>query len=126
MAGNPRKPLAEKTAVCVICSSGLSLLTCCVARKSDRLPRSWPEFRDLETEVGFNGAYVGERDKILLVDKLIEDGVLGAVTAAPGVPKYHQIKLEELEPRKPRGFFEYVFEDMELFKDGYEQAIAKF
>lgn len=45
--------------------------------KSDHLPRNWPEFRDLETEVGFNGAYVGERDKILLVNKLIHDGVLG-------------------------------------------------
>lgn len=39
---------------------------------ADDLPRNWPEFRNLETEVGFNGAYIGECDKILLVNKLIK------------------------------------------------------
>ena len=85
---------------------------------SDHLPRNWPELQDLETEIGFNGSYVGERDKILLVNKLVMSGALGA-------PKYHSIDLKEMEPHEPRGFFDYVFESMDLFDDAYQQATAK-
>jgi hypothetical protein len=95
-------------------------------KSANGLPRNWPELQDLETEIGFNGSYVGERDKILLVNKLIDDHVLDTVTGPAGVRKYHKIDMVQIEPRKPRGFFEYVFEDMDLFDDGYEQATKQF
>jgi hypothetical protein len=36
--------------------------------------------------------------------------------------KYHPIKLVELEIKQPRGFFDYVFEDMDVFEKACEQG----
>jgi hypothetical protein len=71
------------------------------------LPSSYPEMEDLKTKVAFNGSYSGERYQILLINKLLKDGVLPE--------KYHPIKLVEIEMEKPRGFFDYVFEDLAVF-----------
>jgi len=84
------------------------------------LPRSYPELEDLKTEIGFDGSYCGERYQIELINKLLDE--LNA--AKDG--KYHHIDLQEIEIRKPRGYFDYVFENEEVFTDAYEDAMKCF
>ena len=80
------------------------------------LPQSWPEMEDLKTKVAFNGAYVGERDQIYLINKMIKTGPLR------NSEKYHPIELIEIEQSKPRGFFGYIFEDMDVFESAARDA----
>jgi hypothetical protein len=82
------------------------------------LPRNYPELEDFKTEVGFDGSYCGERYQIELINALLEKGAL----TAEKKEKYHPIELVELEIKRPRGFFDYVFEDMEVFKDAYKKG----
>jgi hypothetical protein len=74
------------------------------------LPQSWPEMEDMKTKVAFNGAYAGERNQIYLINHM-----LGSRKLAHG-DKYHHIDLIEIEMSQPRGFFGYVFEDMDVFE----------
>jgi hypothetical protein len=84
-----------------------------------QLPSSWAEIEDLKTEISFNGAYQGERDKILLVNKLIDDGVISD-------PRYHWVEIHEIEPETQESFFDYVFEDLDLFDRARVKARTKF
>ncbi|HEY5855158.1 MAG TPA: hypothetical protein VIW24_14170 [Aldersonia sp.] len=93
------------------------------------LPTTFPAGKDLETEVSFNGAYIGERDKIDLMNKvgsemrdilerLTETGVPVPVPLRDKLDKYHQIYVIDVELETQRGYFDYVFEDMETFRRG--------
>lgn len=84
------------------------------------LPRSYPELEDLKTEIGFDGSYCGERYQIELVNKLLD-----TLNAADG-GKYHHIDLQEIEIRQPRGYFDYLFENEQVFADAYEDAMRCF
>jgi hypothetical protein len=88
---------------------------------SGDLPRTWPEMEDLKTKVAFNGAYAGKRDQILLINKLLGQGELKSTDDAH--PKYHRIDLVEMEMHKTRGFFGYIFEDMDVFRSAYEKSM---
>jgi len=93
------------------------------------LPSTFPAGKDLETEVSFNGAYIGERDKIDLMNKVGSEmrDILEQLTKT-GVPvpsqlrdkldKYHQIDVIDVDIETQRGYFDYVFEDMDTFRRG--------
>lgn len=103
-----------------LCAQGIN--TIYVARPVNHrwlgaLPTNYIEGKDLETEVAFNGAYVGERDKIDLINKLVREHEL---------KNFHPIKLIEIEIRRQRGFFEYLFEDEPTFADARNQAVQAF
>jgi hypothetical protein len=83
------------------------------------LPRNYPELEDLKTEIGFDGSYCGERYQIQLVNRLLGKNVADS-------SKYHQIELEEIEIKKPRGYFDYLFENEQVFADAYEDATQRF
>ncbi len=85
------------------------------------LPTSYIETQDLKTEVGLNGIYAGEREKILTINKLRDEN--------PALQeKYRHIELIEIElgVEIQRGFYDYIFEDMEVFEAAYAQAIQCF
>jgi hypothetical protein len=93
------------------------------------LPTTFPAGKDLETEVAFNGSYIGERDKIDLMNKVGGDmrAILEQLTkTGVDVPdqlrdtldKYHQIDVIDVEIETQRGYFDYVFEDMDTFRRG--------
>lgn len=84
------------------------------------LPRNYPELEDLKTEIGFDGSYCGERYQIMLVNKLLEK--LNAADDG----KYHHIDLQEIEIKRPRGYFDYIFESEQVFEDAYEDALKRF
>jgi hypothetical protein len=98
----------------------------------EALPKTFIEGKDLETEVAFNGSYRGERDKIDLVNKFarqlaVLEKKLGSLypEVEPHIKdlfKFHQIQLIELEIRRQRGFFDYVFEDKPTFDEAREAA----
>jgi hypothetical protein len=83
------------------------------------LPRNYPESEDLKTEIGFDGSYCGERYQIELVNKLLRDGAISG-------QKYHPIDLREIEIEQPRGYFDYLFEDPDVFEDAYKQGLEEF
>jgi hypothetical protein len=83
-----------------------------------KLPTNWMECEDMKTKVGFNGSYEGERDKLMLINKLLGDGLLNA--------NYHKVELQEIEIEVERGYFDYIFEDMDVFATARERAAAAF
>jgi hypothetical protein len=91
-----------------------------------RLPISYPELEDLKTEVSFNGSYAGERYQILLINKLLADRALQAPARDNQEPRYHHIDLVEIEMEKQRGFFDYVFEEIDVFDDALRKSLASF
>jgi hypothetical protein len=93
------------------------------------LPTTFPAGKDLETEVAFNGSYIGERDKIDLMNKVggqMRDILQQLTKTGVDVPdqlrdtldKYHQIDVIDVEIQTQRGYFGYVFEDMDTFRRG--------
>jgi hypothetical protein len=83
-----------------------------------KLPSSWAEVEDMKLEMSFNGSYQGERDKIELINNLIKDGTIKD-------PRYQLVKLKEIEPETQESFFDYIFEDMELFQRARKNALTK-
>jgi hypothetical protein len=93
------------------------------------LPTTFPAGKDLETEVSFNGSYIGERDKIALMNKvgsemrdilehLTKTGVDVPDQLRDRLDKYHHIDVIDVEIQTQRGYFDYVFEDMDTFRRG--------
>jgi hypothetical protein len=93
----------------------------------ENLPTSWIELEDMKTEMSFNGSYQGERDKVFLVNnvlkKLMADGL---VQQGQTYRNYHQVTLHEIEMETQERFFDYVFEDMDVFERAYENAMKEF
>jgi hypothetical protein len=86
------------------------------------LPRNYPELEDLKTEIGFDGAYCGERSQILLINRLLRERAFSGAHRR----KYHHVQLEEIEIERPRGYFDYLFESEDVFEDAYQQAMKCF
>ncbi|CAK0774537.1 hypothetical protein CCP2SC5_640016 [Azospirillaceae bacterium] len=82
----------------------------------DRLPQTYIELEDLKTEVMFNGSYDGERDKIEMVNKFLEKGLLKSDSG------YHKIKLLDVPMSIQRGYFDYIFEKIEVFDLSWKEA----
>lgn len=83
------------------------------------MPNCMVEVEDMKLEMSFNGSYQGERDKLMLVNKLIADGSLAGT-------KYHEIDLHEIEPDTQESFFDYIFEDIDVFDRAREKAKSAF
>jgi hypothetical protein len=81
------------------------------------LPKGYTGIEDLKTKVAFNGSYAGERDKINLINKLIDSGSLRE--------PYKKINLIEIEIRLPRGYFDYIYESLDVFDDARNEAAAQ-
>lgn len=84
-----------------------------------KLPSCWTEVEDLKYEVFFNGSYQGERDKLFLINKLLDDNVITG-------HRYHHVNLHEIEMETQEGFFDIVFEDMDVFDRARKNAKQKF
>lgn len=99
------------------------------------LPGNYISSKDLETEVSFNGSYAGERDKIMLINKLSTGFGDSGLTSkdqnltpeskkfVESMEKYHTIQLKEAEPNNQRGYLQYLFEDQDLFECGYKEGM---
>ncbi len=83
------------------------------------LPTSLLALEDLKTELGFNATYHGERDRLLLVNKWLKDGVLPAAD-------FHTIEIFEVDIETQESFFDYVFESMDVFTAAREKAARAF
>jgi hypothetical protein len=86
-----------------------------VARPVNRLwkagaPQTEQDRRDMEFDILFNGSYQAEEDRFDLINKLIDGGNL------PGT-SFRPIKVIPCEIRRPRGFWDYAFEDITVFDD---------
>ncbi|WP_020656276.1 hypothetical protein [Massilia niastensis] len=57
--------------------------------------------------MGFNAAYVGERDKIGLINEL----------------RSQPIAITPFEPERQRGYFDYVFEDLDTFRESKSKSL---
>lgn len=90
-----------------------------------KLPTNYIENEDLKTEISFNGSYQGERDKIIMINNLIKPEE-GAKPEEGVLKKYHHVDLREVEIETQRGFFDYVFEDINVFDRARELADAAF
>ncbi len=80
------------------------------------MPDTYTETEDMKTEIMFNAAYSGERDKIMLINKLIDEKKLPA--------DYHKIELVEIEIKNQESFFDYIFERKKVFDYAREKAKA--
>lgn len=87
-------------------------------------PRSWLALQDMKTEVNFNGSYAGERDKIMLMNRLIRDKALSKKMKRK--KNYHHVELDEFEIPTQEGYFDYSAEDIDVFDQVYEKAADKF
>lgn len=83
------------------------------------MPNCMVEVEDMKLEIAFNGSYQGERDKLMLINRLIADGILAGT-------KYHEIDLHEIEPETQESFFDYIFEDTDVFDRSREKAKSVF
>jgi hypothetical protein len=83
-----------------------------------QLPRTFIERSDLETEVFFNGSYFGELDRIMLINKLLASRILPSKPASP----FEHIDVVPIEIDKQRGFFDYVFEDIDVFEGSFNAS----
>jgi hypothetical protein len=79
------------------------------------LPNNFIGLRDIETEVSFNGTYIGEKDKIELINNFLKKGKVSA-------NEYHHIEIYEIELSEQREFFDYVFESPAVFTEARNQA----
>lgn len=87
------------------------------------LPNTYIGLEDLKTETSFNGTYAGERDKIYLINKLVEEA-RESKEKCPVLEKYHIIDLIEIEIESQEGFFDYTCEKMEIFNKARDQTAA--
>ena len=83
------------------------------------LPTSFVALEDMKTQVNFNGTYAGERDKILLINKLLKERALSE-------QQYHHIDLVEIEISTQPSFFDYIFEKEEVFRAARADASNAF
>ncbi|MDA8229972.1 MAG: hypothetical protein M0006_01390 [Magnetospirillum sp.] len=86
------------------------------------LPKSYAALEDMKTEIAFNGSYEGERDKIVLINKLMKEGVLKDRDGKA----FHHIELVEVEMTGQRSFFDYIFESGEVFDHARATTLHKF
>lgn len=86
------------------------------------LPNTYQATEDLKIEVGFNGSYLIERERIDLVNELIAANAFNDDT----VTRFRPIELEEICIRIPRGFYDYALEDYGVYEQAIKQAQTLF
>lgn len=102
------------------------------------LPYSLMEIEDLKIETMFNSTYRGERDKILLINKIIEKAEefekakksekaeKKNIERPDYLKKYQKIKLIEINMRTQEDYLEYLSENKSLFDQARQLALVKF
>jgi hypothetical protein len=85
----------------------------------DHPPRNWFEVQDWQTEMWFSVGYKAEVDTLLQINGLIADKHLDP-------KKFHPVKLIEISPTRPAGYFHYFIEREAVFDWAYEKSIAAF
>jgi hypothetical protein len=84
-----------------------------------RPPGNWFEVQDWETEMWFSVGYnKAEVDAFHQINGLIADCHLG--------PPYKVVKLVEIAPQTPAGFFNYFIERRDIYDRAYKKAISAF
>lgn len=78
-------------------------------------PVSWAEMHDLRTEVNIQGTYVGERERILLMNRFRNK--IRIKEEQDRQPR--RIQLLELPMKRERRFFDYVLEHPAVFADSF-------
>jgi hypothetical protein len=82
-------------------------------------PSNWFEVQDWQTEMWFSAGYKAEVDALNQINGLVRAGKLQD-------PDYKEVKLIEIAPETPAGFFNYFIERKAIYKRAYDQAIEKF
>lgn len=88
------------------------------------LPKNYVGVEDLKLETAFNGVYVGERDKIDLINKFLTDKAINPKKIEQ--KGYHHIEVIEVEIETQEGLFDYIFEKMSVFDLARTQTKRKF
>ena len=94
------------------------------SRWQGKLPTNWPGNEDMKWEMLFNSAYMGERDKIYLINKLMREGRLAAQKDSK--ENFHCIDIVELEIQTQEAYLEYFAESKEVFSKAGNQALQAF
>jgi len=82
-------------------------------------PSNWFEVQDWQTEMWFSASYKAEVDALNQINGLVRTGKLKD-------PDFKEVKLIEIAPETPAGFFNYFIERKAIYKRAYDQAIEKF
>lgn len=83
------------------------------------LPNSWTGNEDMKWEMLLNSADMVERDRICLIDKLLEVGNVSS-------EDYHLVDIIELEIQSQEVYFEYAAESKRVFDNTRQQALSAF
>ena len=84
-------------------------------------PHSWIGQQDLKTETNFNGSYVGEREKILVVNELLSKNKIPSEEDEK--QGYHEINFKEIEIEFQEGFFDYTRESLKIFERAWRKML---
>lgn len=82
-------------------------------------PSNWFEVQDWQTEMWFSAGYKAEVDALNQINGLVHAKKLQD-------PDYKEVKLIEIAPETPAGFFNYFIERKAIYKRAYDLAIEKF
>jgi hypothetical protein len=81
-------------------------------------PSNWFEVQDWQTEMWFSASYKAEVDTLKQINRLIEKGHLGH--------PFQPVKLIEIAPNAPAGFFHFFVEREKVYKEAYTKAVCAF
>ena len=82
-------------------------------------PSNWFEVQDWQTEMWFSASYKAEVDALNQINGLVHTGKLKD-------DNYKEVKLIEIAPETPAGFFNYFIERKGVYKRAYDLAMEKF
>ena len=88
--------------------------------RKDRLPKSYFDVQDWNTEMWFSVGYKAEVDAMKRINSLVRQG---AFNAESGIKFVH---IHEVEPDTPAGYFNYFIERESVFEDARRKAAALF
>jgi len=79
------------------------------------LPRSYFDVQDWNTEMWFSVGYKAEVDAMKRINALIERGIITNKSFKP-------VRIFEIEPKTPAGYFNYFIEHLTVFEDAKDKA----
>jgi hypothetical protein len=82
-------------------------------------PSNWFEVQDWQTEMWFSASYKAEVDALNQINGLVHAKKLLD-------PDYQEVKLIEIAPETPAGYFNYFVERKAVYDRAYNLAIEKF
>lgn len=91
---------------------------------SGPMPITVGEKDDLKTEIFFNSSYYGERFRIEIINRLIDEQAF--TKEYMDRSGYHKVDFYEIEPRTPKPFVGYFSESMDMFYEARSDALNKF